>query len=159
VIAAGCGVLACAEPPPEQELCAAPGEALDIEVFYRAADEPLADGDSLPVFVPPQGGIATELDVVLRGVGFETVGRVAFEVSRPGDAAVLASSEYGGGGLPLQCVRDGELKLRAVPLPFADGVPLDGLDGMQVVLTARLEHADGSEVADAHAVVLESSAF
>ncbi len=146
-------------PPEDAGLCeGVPSTALDLSVSYRFEDVALADGDVVPVFVPPQGGIATELDVSLVGVGLDTVQELRVEVTRTGGASVAAVT-YSGGGLPLECVQDGELRVRAVPVPFADGLTLEVLEGAEVQVVATLVRTDGAQAAFESSVRLESVTY
>lgn len=159
VSAAACVVLACGEPE-EPGLCEGNGgRDVEVEAAYRFEDAPLSEDDLLPVFVPPQGGIATELDVVMGGVGFETLASLQIRAARVGDGTAVAEVHYAGGGLPLECVQDGELKVRAVPVPFLDGVTLDALDGVPVELTIRIDRRDGAVAQFAAVVTLDATQY
>ncbi len=153
------GLLGCG-PPAEPGLCESNAEVeIGVETFERFVMTALSDGDRLPVFYPPQGGIATELDLLLRGVGFQTVSMVAITVDRSDDGARLAEVSYSGDGLPLECVQDGELMLRAVPVPFSDDLVLEMLDDTDAEVTVRLERTDGEVAEDVQAVILETTDF
>lgn len=155
---AGLVMAACA-PPEEPGLCeGVPSESVALAVSYRFEDSPLEEGDSLPVFVPPQGGIATEVDVSLEGVGLDTVDELRLEVLRVSGVSVAAVT-YSGGGLPLECVQDGELRVRAVPVPFADGLTLEALEGAEVQVVGTLLRTDGASAEFVSAVRLDSETY
>jgi len=152
-------VMAACTPPEDRGLCEGiPSEAVELAVSYRFEDFPLEEGDSLPVFVPPQGGIATEFDVSLGGVGLDTVDELRLEVMRTSGVSVAAVT-YSGGGLPLECVQDGELRVRAVPLPFADGLTLEALEGAEVQVVGTLVRTDGVTAEFVSAVRLDSATY
>ena len=149
---------ACA-PSEDPGLCEGiPGQAVELSVSYRFEDSPLEEGDSLPVFVPPQGGIATEVDVGLGGVGLDTVEALRLEITRTSGVSVAAVT-YSGGGLPLECVQDGELRVRGVPVPFADGLTLEALEGAEVQVVGTLVRTDGGTAEFVSAVRLDSATY
>ena len=151
--------LSCGEPQ-EPGLCEGnAGLDAEVEAFYRSEEVALADDDLLPVFVPPQGGIATELDVVMTGVGFDTLTSLQIRAVRVDDGSGVAEVQYSGGGLPLECVQDGVLKVRAVPVPFLDGIALQDLDDVRVEVTARIDRSDGTVAQVAAVVTLDSTAY
>ncbi|MCR9162130.1 MAG: hypothetical protein ACE37F_28730 [Nannocystaceae bacterium] len=154
-------ILALAACQPEAEgLCEGnAGAPIDLEAFYRFEDVPLTDGDVVPIFNPPQGGVATELDLDLGGVGFGTLAALEIEAVMRASGAVVADVEYTGGELPLECVRDGELRLRAVPVPFVDGSVLGTLSGAEVNLTVRIRRDDDEAAEVTHAVTLEAREY
>ena len=152
-----CGLVACADPGPA--LCEGnPGGDVEVDAFYRFAETPLQDGDALPVFIPPQGGIATELDVDLYGVGLDTVETLEVQAVRGGGERV-AQVSYTGGGLPLECVMHGQLKVRALPVPFDDSISLESLDALSVQLVVRLTRSDGHQGEVVHAVTLDVAEY
>ncbi len=153
-------VLAACSPAEEAGLCEGlPSEAVGLAVAARFEDAPLADGDAVPVFVPPQGGIATELDISLVGVGLDTVQELRLGVTRISNGDSVASVTYSGAGLPLECVRDGELRIRAVPVPFNDGVTLEALEGAEVQLAGMLLRTDGAQAEFVSSVQLDSTTY
>jgi len=156
---AGLVMVACASPQ-EDGLCeGVPNETVDLAVSVRFEDVPLADGDAVPVFVPPQGGIATEFDISLVGVGLDTVDELRLEVVRTSSGASVAAVTYSGGGLPLECVQDAELRVRAVPVPFADGLTLEALEGAEVQVVGTLVRTDGVEAEFVSSVRLDSTTY
>lgn len=151
-------LVACTSPE-DPGLCeGVPSDAVELAVSYRFEDAPLSDGDAVPVFVPPQGGIATEFDVSLKGVGLDTVEELRLDVVRTGGASVAAVT-YSGGGLPLECVQDGELRVRAVPVPFADGLTLETLEGAEVQVVGTLVRTDGEVGEFVSNVQLDSTTY
>ena len=152
-------MVACA-PAEEAGLCEGlPSETVDLAVAVRYEDVPLADGDTVPVFVPPQGGIATEFDISLLGVGLDTVDELRLEILRTSSGASVAAVAYSGGGLPLECVQDGELRVRAVPVPFADGLTLEALEGAEAQVVGTLVRTDGAEAEFVSRVLLDSTSY
>lgn len=148
------------QPDDDEGLCDGnAGAAAAVEAFYRFDDIPLADGDTLPIFIPPQGGIATELDIDMGGVGFETLSALEVRVVMRASQAVVADIAYAGEALPLECVRDGALKVRAMPVPFVDGSVLGTLSGAEVTLTVRLHRTDEAVAEVTHAVTLEAREY
>ncbi len=69
----------------------------------------------------------------------------------------VAAVTYSGGGLPLECVQDGELRLRAVPVPFADGLTLESLDGAEVQVVGTLVRTDGDLAESVSTVRLDAT--
>ncbi len=136
-----------------------PSEMVSLAVASRFEDAPLADGDSMPVFVPPQGGIATEFDLSLVGVGLDTVDELRLQVVRVVGGASVAAVNYSGAGLPLECVQEGELRVRAVPVPFSDDLTLEGLGGLEVQVVGTLVRTDGVEAEFRVQVVLDSAMY
>ena len=135
------------------------GASIEVEAFYRFEDVALTDGDVLPIFIPPQGGIATELDVDMRGVGFETLASLEIEVVMRASGAFVADVGYVGDGLPLECVQDGELRVRAVPVPFVDGSVLGTLSGAEVNVTTRIVRSDDAVSEVARVVTLDAQDY
>lgn len=159
LLLSGLTVMACT-PAQEAGLCeGVPSEAVDLTVAVRFEDVPLEDGDSVPVFVPPQGGIATEFDISLLGVGLDTVDELRLEIVRISSGASVAAVTYSGGGLPLECVQDAELRVRAVPVPFADGLTLEALEGAEVQVVGTLVRTDGAEAEFVSSVQLDSTTY
>lgn len=157
-IAALLALVACQ--PEAEGLCEGnAGAPTSVEAFYRFEDVSLADGDILPIFIPPQGGIATELDVDMGGVGFETIAALEIEAVMRASGAVVADVGYVGDGLPLECVRDGEIRVRAVPVPFVDGSVLGTLSGAEVNLTVRVVRNDESVAEVTRAVTLDAQDY
>lgn len=136
-----------------------PSTAVELAIATRFEDVPLADGDAVPVFVPPQGGIATEFDISLLGVGLDTVDELRLDVVHSGSGEFVATITYSGGGLPLECVQDGELRLRGVPVPFADGLTLENLDGSDVQVVGTLVRTDGEAAESVSMVRLEATTY
>lgn len=151
-------MLGACQPSADPGLCEGNADAaLGVEASYRFEDQPLAQGEPLPIFYPPQGGIATELDIVFRGVGFETLEALLIEATD--GSAVVADVGYTGAGLPLECVRDGELKVRAVPVPFESGTTLDALDGTTVSLEVTATRNDGATATFVQTVTLDAAEY
>jgi hypothetical protein len=121
----------CAEPPEEGDCGSGEVElALDPD---RPGFPELVDGAEVPVFIPPQTGVFTELDVHMHGIAVDDVLELRVTVDPPtGD--LLASQMYQGAALPLFCLPGGDILLRRMPVAFADAVVLDELEGVQAEL-------------------------
>ncbi len=157
-IAAVLALVACQ--PGAEGLCEGnAGASIEVQAFYRFDDIPLVDDDVLPIFIPPQGGTATELDVDMRGVGFDTIAALEIEAVMRASGAVVADVGYVGGGLPLECVQDGEIRVRAVPVPFVDGSLLQTLTGAEVNLTVRVVRNDEAVAEVTRAVTLDAQDY
>ncbi|MEM6293368.1 MAG: hypothetical protein AAGA54_18995 [Myxococcota bacterium] len=113
-----------------------------VHVAERNADAFLPDAGTLSVFVPPQGGIATELDVQIEGVALEAVQTLRFQVAAS-DGSALAIEQYFGEGLPFVCTMSDGLQIRDVPVAFNDGVQLEDLDGSPVQVETTVTLTDG----------------
>lgn len=160
VAVAGLTLLGACQPSEDPGLCESnAGAALGVEASYRFEDAPLAEGEALPIFHPPQGGIATELDIVILGAGFDTLETLGVRAVGMSNGATVAEVLYEGDGLPLECVQDGELKVRAVPVPFSVGTTLEGLDGAAVQLVVRVTRSDGETEEFAQAVTLDVTEY
>ncbi len=143
-ILALCVVLAACEAADDGGVCdASVIGSPKVQVGERNADVFLPDAGTLSVFVPPQGGIATELDVQIEGVALEAVETLRFEVVAS-DGSSLAVEQYFGQGLPFVCTMDAGLQIRAVPVAFRDGVQLEGLDGSAVQVQATVTWSGGA---------------
>ncbi len=131
---------------------------LGVDVAYRGADAPLADGDTLPVFNPPQGGIATELDVTIEGAGFDIVETLQIDVAA-GSGQSLSATTYMGALLPFECVREGVVHVRNIPVAFDDAFELEALDGTEVELTVTVTREDGAQSQASAAVLLAATSY
>lgn len=148
LLALACACLAgCPDEPDDDDDgggCPAPGAPLAITLAPDQGDAPpLVDGDDVPVFPPPQGGVFTELDVELTGVDADDVEQLRIEID-DGTAQPLATQVYFGSGLPLRCVESGALTIDALPVGFDESVSLAQLDGVAVTLRATVTTADDS---------------
>ena len=110
----------------------------------RSGFPSLADGGEVPVFIPPQGGIFTELDLSIRGVAIDDIERVHVTIDSEADER-LADQLYPGFAVPLLCDGNGTAFVPRMPVRFDEGLVLESLDGVVgelalVVATARVEH-------------------
>lgn len=150
----------CACQPEAEALCEGnAGASIDVEAFYRFEDVALADGEALPIFIPPQGGVATELDVDMHGVGFETLASLEVVAVMRASGAVVADVGHAGDGLPLECVQDGDIRVRALPVPFVEGSVLGTLSGAEVNVTIRIVRNDGAVAEVTRALTLDAQDY
>jgi hypothetical protein len=103
------------EPEPQ---CTGEGE-LDMVVTPSFFDYPaLEDGARVPVYIPLQGGVFTELDIELTGLTKDDLSTLTFTVRQDG-GDVLASPAPAM-SFPISCHEDGSLFLDTMPLAFRD---------------------------------------
>lgn len=130
----------CADVPPDD-----PCGQGDVELLLdpdRPGFPRLEDGGRVPVFLPPQGGVFTELDVIMHGIAIEDVLRIRVTIDPPtGD--LLATQMYQSVGLPMLCLPEGDISIRRLPVGFADGVLLEELDGVEAELAFKVFTTDG----------------
>jgi hypothetical protein len=138
MLLAAVGALGCNPPPPDG--CGHGHVELSLDPA-RSDFPPLADGREVPVFIPPQGGIFTELDLTVRGLSVEdiTMVEVTFDAS---DGERLADQRYPGHAVPLLCFDDAAHVPR-MPVRFAEHRPLETLDGIEGELMLRVQASDG----------------
>jgi hypothetical protein len=144
----------CPEPEPDLTGCPAAGVEPSIVARPNRLDtSPLADGSSVPVFPPPQGGVFTELDIELAGIAAEDLEELRVEVLDPANSEIIAAQLYFGDGLPLTCNDDGVLVVRNLPVGFNDSTDLAELDQVGVMLSLRVVTAEET-LAESWSVVL-----
>ncbi len=155
------GVLAlgaCAQPE-EPGVCEArPLGRLGILVAYRGVDAPLRDGDALAVFEPPQGGIATELDVTIEGAGFEVLETLQIDVFGE-RGQTLSTNTYVGSLLPFRCIREGVVEVGNIPVAFDDALTLEALDMKDAELVVTVVRTDGQTSDAGASVMLEAASY
>jgi hypothetical protein len=134
--------LGCTSPPTED--CGHGSVELLLDPA-RTGFPALDDGGDVPVFIPPQGGIFTELDLTVRGVAVEDITRVRLTIdSTQGER--LADQLYPGHGVPLLCIGDATAYVPRLPVRFAEGLVLEALDALAGELVLRVEEADDEHV-------------
>ena len=114
----------------------------------------LSDGAEVEIFLPPQGGVFTELDVAIDGLAHERLEylRIRFDDRATGES--LADIRYLGDAIPLLCEEDDDaLVIQYMPVGFTDPVVLADLDGVQAAVTGTLETNRG-DFSVTHGVVL-----
>jgi hypothetical protein len=100
----------------------------------------LDDGGEVPVFIPPQGGIFSELDLTVRGVAVEDITMVQVTIdSTQGER--VADQVYPEGAVPLLCLGDDTAYVPRMPVRFAEGLVLDELDDVRGDLVLRIEES------------------
>ena len=126
--------------------------------------EPLDDGDDVPCFDRPQGGVGTHLTVRFTGFPEEQSGfsLLSFDAVADKDAGAPdpVISAYRTRAFPLDCQPDGSLLLVDVPIRFAVGVEsADTIEGVAVHVRTTLDLADGTSLSSDVDVVLRESEF
>lgn len=141
---------------------------------------PIVDGDELPAWARPQGGIGTRINVRLTGFD-ESVrrsGRLTTRFLGPSLDATCAAredcdplqecddgvcrpllAEEHRVNLPLECQEDGTLLVAEMPVRFGNQTPLSTLDGSAQELHLTLALADEEPVTTSVGVVMRVGAF
>jgi hypothetical protein len=144
----------CPEPTPSGPCGPTDGDPV-LTLANRGGGPALADGVDVEIFLPPQGGVFTELDVTLEGLAqseLDTL-HVVFEDRDTGES--LADIRYLGSVIPLMCTEDDVLEVQYMPVGFTDPVVLAELDGVEATVTGTLETTRG-EFSVAYDVVLRA---
>lgn len=103
----------CEEPARE---CTGEGE-IDLVATPSFFNYPqLEDGARVPIYIPLQGGVFTELDIELTGLAEADLGSLTFTIRQDG-GDVLANPAPSM-SFPVQCREDGSLFLDTIPLGF-----------------------------------------
>jgi hypothetical protein len=116
----------------------------------------LDDGVEVEIFLPPLGGVFTELDVTIDGLGQADLDflHVVFERRDTGES--LADVRYIGEVIPLMCTEDDDvLVVQYMPVGFTDPVVLAELDGVEATVIGTLETTHG-DFSITHDVVLRA---
>lgn len=127
-----------------------------ITLSNRGGGPLLADGSDVEIFLPPQGGVFTELDVAIHGLAQSELEylHIVFEDRDTGRS--LADVRYLGEVLPLLCTEDDDtLVVQSMPVGFTDPVVLADLDGVAATVTGTLETSQG-DFAVTYAVTLRA---
>lgn len=115
-----------------------------LSLGNRGGGPLLVDGAEVEIFLPPQGGVFTELDVTIDGLAqsdLESL-HIVFEDRDAGEP--LADVRYVGEVLPLLCTEeDDALVVQRMPIGFTDPVVLADLDGVAATVTGTLETSRG----------------
>lgn len=150
VMLAGCP----AEPEPSGPCGSEAGDPV-LTLANRGGGPVLADGVDVEIFLPPQGGVFTELDVTLEGLAQSELEylHVVFEDRDTGEP--LADVRYLGNVIPLLCTEDDVLEVQYMPVGFTDPVVLAELDGIEATVTGTLETTRG-DFSVTHDVVLRA---
>lgn len=122
----------------------------------RGGGPPLADGVDVEIFLPPQGGVFTELDVTIDGLAQSDLDylHIVFEDRDTGEP--LADVRYLGEVLPLLCTEDADaLEVPSMPVGFTDPAVIAELDGVAATVTGTLETSRG-DVSVAYDVTLRA---
>jgi hypothetical protein len=145
----------CPAPAPSGPCGTEDGEP-ELTLGKRGGGPLLADGADVEIFVPPQLGVFTELDVTLDGLAqtdLESL-NITFEDRDTGRS--LADVRYLGSAIPFLCTEDDDtLVVQYMPVGFTDPVVLADLDGVAATVTGTLETSRGDS-AIAYDVVLRA---
>ncbi|MEM6994981.1 MAG: hypothetical protein AAF721_30995 [Myxococcota bacterium] len=130
-------------PSESPERCTGAGDITIRARPNRLDTDDRRDGAELPVFLPPQDGTFTELDVEIGGIAAADVETVRVEVEDE-DGELLAIQEYNGAGIPWMCQPDGSIIVLDLPVRFSDALVLAELDGVEATLLVGVDGPDGS---------------
>jgi hypothetical protein len=141
MLLAAAAALGCNRPPADG--CG--HGSVDLELDPGRGFDPLSEDGDVPVFIPPQAGIFTELDLVVRGIAVEAIEQVQVTIDSD-DGDRVADQSYPGFAVPLLCDGNGTAYAPRMPVRFAEGLVLEELEGVQgelalVVSTSRTDHA------------------
>lgn len=126
-------VAGCEEPVPE---CTGEGE-IDLVATPSFFDYPqLEDGARVPIYIPLQGGVFTELDIELTGLMTDELGSLSFTVRQDG-GDVLAQPAPSM-SFPVECQEDGSLFLDTIPLGFQPEWTPDNIMDLDEVAAALI---------------------
>lgn len=149
VLLAGC--------PAEPSGPCATEDGTPVLTLANRGDGPrLADGVDVEIFLPPQGGVFTELDVTIDGLAQSDLDflHIVFDDRDTGER--LADVRYLGEVLPLLCTEDDDaLEVQYMPVGFTDPVVIAELDGVEATVTGTLETSRG-DVSVAYDVTLRA---
>ena len=155
-LAMGLAALAgCPAPEPSGPCGNEAGDPV-LTLGTRGGGPVLADGEEVEIFLPPQGGVFTELDVTIDGLASDDLEllHVVFEARTTGES--LADVQYLGNLIPLLCTEDGDrLEVQYMPVGFTEPVVLAELDGVEATVTGTLETTRG-DFSVAYDVVLRA---
>jgi hypothetical protein len=144
----------CPGPAPSGACDSEEGDPV-LTLANRGDGAVLDDGVEVEIFLPPQGGVFTELDVTIDGLAQADLDflHVVFERRDTGES--LADVRYIGEVIPLMCTDDDVLVVQYMPVGFTDPVVLADLDGVAATVTGTLETTRG-DFSVAHGVVLHA---
>lgn len=144
----------CPEPQPSGPCGPEDGDPV-LTLANRGGGPRLADGVDVEIFLPPQGGVFTELDVTIDGLDQSELDTLHVLVEARATGAPLADIRYVGSVIPLLCTDDDVLAVQYMPVGFTDPVSIDALDGVEATVTGTLETTRG-DFSVAHDVVLRA---
>ncbi len=147
----------CQEESPARCEVAA-GDGFEVVLYVRDQAEPVGAGSTVPVFTPPQGGVATELDVEFVGVASEGLESIRVDFTRR-DGTQLAAQPYNGAGLPLLCTDAQTLRVTAMPVAFDASVQLADLDQAEVRMRVQASRVDDETFEDSFELRLAVSEY
>lgn len=136
-------LVGCPAPAPSGPCGTEDGDPV-LTLGNRGGGPLLADGADVEIFLPPQGGVFTELDVTIEGLAQSDleVLHIVFDDRDTGEP--LADVRYLGELLPLLCAEeDDALVVQKMPVGFTDPVVLADLDGVAATVTGTLETSRG----------------
>lgn len=154
---AALGLAGCPAPPPPQPCGSVDGDPV-LTLTNRGGGPELADGVVVDVFPPPQGGVFTELDVIIDDLDAGELEFLRIQIDAIDTRESLASVSYFGDAIPLRCDDDERLVVDYLPVAFLDGVSLDGLDGVEATVSGTLETTRGDFSVE-HDVVLHRTDY
>jgi hypothetical protein len=132
----------CPEPEPSGPCGPEDGDPV-LTLANRGGGPRLADGVEVEIFLPPQGGVFTELDVTLEGLAQSELESLHIVVEDRDTGEPLADVRYLGSVIPLLCTEDDVLEVQYMPVGFTDPVVLAELDGVEATVTGTLETTRG----------------
>ena len=115
-----------------------------LALANRGGGPTLADGVDVEIFLPPQGGVFTELDVTIDGLAQSDLDylHIVFEDRDTGEP--LADVRYLGEVIPLLCREDTDaLVVQYMPVGFTEPAVLAELADVEVTVTGTLETSRG----------------
>lgn len=142
--------------------------------------EPIEEGDELPAWLRPQGGIGTRINVRIEGVGESTIFtslRTRFLGLEPGVECESDPEGCGDRGsceegvcrtlladqtnarFPLECQSDASLLVAEMPVRFRNQFQLDELDGIAQELEVTLAPMEGAPLVTTVPILLRVGEF
>lgn len=161
-------------------LCEGAGEPRILAGHTSTGFEPIEEGDVLPAWLRPQGGIGTRINVRLEGIGEGTTFtslRTRFLGLEPGvdcgaDPGVCGERESCEAGVcrtlladqtnarfPLECQPDASLLVAEMPVRFRNQFQLEELDGIAQDLEVTLTPTEGAPLLATVPIVLRVGDF
>lgn len=133
----------CPAPPPSGPCGTDDGDPA-LTLGNRGGGPVLADGADVEIFLPPQGGVFTELDVTIERLAQSDLEYLHIVFEDRDTSEPLADVRYVGEVLPLLCTEDDDtLVVQRMPVGFTDPVVLADLDGVAATVTGTLETSRG----------------
>lgn len=160
--------------------CEGGGEQRIMAGHTSTGFDPIEEGDGLPAWLRPQGGIGTRINVRLEGIGetatFTSL-RTRFLGLEPGvdctaDPDVCDDRESCEAGVcrtlladqtnarfPLNCQPDASLLVAEMPVRFRNQFQLEELDGVEQELEVTLAPTEGAPLVASVRIVLRVGEF